>query len=85
MPAVDPAAMLPPDLRRSYSDIRQLPFFDGIPNDVLVGALTSQDLSLRMIERDHIVADPTSVPRGEPAPVIYLVTEIGRASCRERV
>jgi Fe-S-cluster-containing hydrogenase component 2 len=74
MPAVDPAAMLPPDLRASYADVRQLPFFDGIPNDVLVGAMSAGDLLLRAIERDHIVADPSSVPRGEPAPVIYLVS-----------
>jgi NAD-dependent dihydropyrimidine dehydrogenase PreA subunit len=74
MPAVDPAAMLPPDLRRSYAELRQLPFFDGVPNDLLVGALTSQDLALHTIDRDHIVADPTSVPRGEPAPVLYLVS-----------
>lgn len=74
MPAVDPAAMLPPDLRRSYADIRQLPFFDGVPNDVIVAAMTSHDLVHRTIERDHIVADPTSVPRGEPAPVVYLVS-----------
>lgn len=74
MPAVDPAAMLPPDLRRSYADIRQLPFFDGVPNDLLVSAMTAHDLVHRTIDRDHIVADPSSVPRGEPAPVVFLVS-----------
>lgn len=74
MPAVDPAAMLPPELRSSYAEIRQLPFFDGLPNELLVNALTGRDLVLRTIERDHVVADPSSLPHGQAAPVLYVVT-----------
>ncbi len=74
MPAVDPAAMLPPDLRGSYAALRQLPFFDGLPNDLLVGALTAGDLVERAIDRDLLVADPGSVPRGQAAPLVYVVS-----------
>ncbi len=74
IPAVDPVAMLPPDLRAGYAEIRQLPFFDGLPNDLLIGALTAGDLMPRAIERDHLVADPSSLPAGQAAPVVYLVS-----------
>lgn len=74
MAAADPAAMLPPELRAAYAEIRQLPFFDGLPNDLLINALTSGELVLRAIERDHLVADPTSVPAGQAAPVLYIIS-----------
>jgi Fe-S-cluster-containing hydrogenase component 2 len=73
MAAVDPAAMLPPELRSAYAELRQLPFLDGLPNDLLTGALTSGDLVLQTIDRDHLVADPGSVPHGQAAPVLFLV------------
>ncbi|HVK76926.1 MAG TPA: 4Fe-4S binding protein [Kofleriaceae bacterium] len=66
--------MLPPELRAGYAELRQLPFFDGLPNDLLITALTSGDLGLRTIDRDHLIADPGALPPGEAAPVIYVVS-----------
>ena len=36
MPAGDPSSMLAPVLRAGYAQIRQLPLFDGLPNDLLI-------------------------------------------------
>ena len=74
MSAVDPAAMLPPDLRAGYADLRRLPFFDGVPNDVLVGALQCRDLIRRVVERDVILADPMDARTGAAPPVIYVAS-----------
>ena len=72
MSAMDPAAMLPPDLRASYADLRRLPFFDGVPNDTLVGALQCRDLIRRVVERDIILADPMDARTAAAPPVIYV-------------
>src|SRR5688572_17151983 len=40
--AVGPAPMLPPGLDADYAALRQLPIFDGIPNNELAAALSSQ-------------------------------------------
>jgi Fe-S-cluster-containing hydrogenase component 2 len=74
MAAVDPAAMLPPELRGAYADLRQLPFLDGLPNDLLTGALTSGDLALRRIERDLLVADPYTLPPHQAPPLLLVVS-----------
>ena len=72
MSAMDPAAMLAPDLRASYADLRRLPFFDGVPNDTLVGALQCRDLIRRVVERDIILADPMDARTAAAPPVIYV-------------
>ena len=74
MSAIDPAAMLAPDLRAGYADLRQLPFFDGVPNDTLVGAMQCGDLVRRVVERDVILADPMDVRAAAAPPVIYVVS-----------
>jgi hypothetical protein len=65
MLAGDPAAMLAPALRAGYAQLRQLPLFDGVPNDSWSARLASGDLVLRGVERDAIVADAADAP---PAP-----------------
>ncbi|HVV83151.1 MAG TPA: 4Fe-4S binding protein [Kofleriaceae bacterium] len=72
MSVVDPAAMLPPDLRAGYADLRRLPFFDGVPNEVLVGALSCRDLVRRTVERDVVLADRTDARTAAAPPVIYV-------------
>lgn len=73
MPAADPAAMLAPALRAGYAEIRQLPFLDGVPNEILIGALQSGDLVLRSLDRDAIVADALEAPGTAAAPVLVVV------------
>jgi len=72
MLAGDPAAMLAPALRAGYAQLRQLPLLDGVPNELLVGALASGDLVLRQVERDAIVADAADA-NGAAPPVVVLV------------
>jgi Fe-S-cluster-containing hydrogenase component 2 len=74
MSAIDPAAMLSPDLRAGYADLRRLPFFDGVPNEVLVGALACRDLVRRVVERDLIIADPTDARTAAAPPVVYVAS-----------
>ena len=74
MSAIDPAAMLTPDLRAGYADLRRLPFFDGVPNEVLVGALQCRALVRRVIDRDHVLADPADARREAAPPVIYVAS-----------
>ena len=73
MLAGDPAAMLAPALRAGYAQLRQLPLLDGVPNEILIGALGSGDLALRTVERDAIVADAAVTPGAAP-PVMVLVS-----------
>ncbi|MEZ4400533.1 MAG: 4Fe-4S dicluster domain-containing protein [Kofleriaceae bacterium] len=66
--------MLSPVHRAGYAQIRSLPLFDGVPNDILAGALASGDLTIREVDRDEIVADPLGGGAGAPAaPVLVLV------------
>jgi len=74
MPASDPAAMLAPALRAGYAQLRQLPLLDGIPNEILVGALHSGDLELRLVERDAIVADALDPAGTAAAPVLIVLS-----------
>lgn len=73
MSAGDPSAMLAPALRAGYAQLRRLPLFDGLPNDLLAGALASGDLTRLEVDRDAIVADP-AVPPGTALPVMVLLT-----------
>ncbi|MBK9033363.1 MAG: 4Fe-4S dicluster domain-containing protein [Myxococcales bacterium] len=74
MLAGDPAAMLAPGLRAGYAQIRQLPLFDGVPNEILIGALGVGDLQLRAVERDAVVADPDGLAPGTAPPVVVLLS-----------
>lgn len=66
--------MLAPALRAGYAEIRRLPLFDGIPNELLIGALQSGDLVLRVVDRDAIVADAlTPSATAAAAPVLIVV------------
>ncbi|HEY6179938.1 MAG TPA: hypothetical protein VIX73_36045, partial [Kofleriaceae bacterium] len=66
------AGMLPPGLEADYGVIRQLPLFEGIPNDALIHAMSQGGIALRAIERDMFVLDPIGLAAGQPAPVIYV-------------
>jgi hypothetical protein len=59
--------MLAPVLRAGYAQIRQLPLFDGLPNDLLIQTLASGDLTWRQVDRDVILADPASAAGVAPA------------------
>ncbi len=64
--------MVPPGLERDYALIRNLPLFDGIPNQDLISAMTSGGIAHRQLERDMFVLDPIGLAHGQPAPVIYI-------------
>ncbi len=72
LPPIDPAGMLPPTLQAGYGHLRRLPFFDGVPNDILIGALQCGDLVRRVADRDVIVADAEGDRSGAAPPVIYV-------------
>ncbi|HEU4733673.1 MAG TPA: 4Fe-4S binding protein [Kofleriaceae bacterium] len=67
-----PPGMLPPALEADYGVIRQLPLFEGIPNEDLVHAMSQGGISLRSLERDMYVLDPIGLAGGAPAPVVYV-------------
>jgi Fe-S-cluster-containing hydrogenase component 2 len=64
--------MLPPGLEADYGVIRQLPLFEGIPDDALVEAMSQGGIALRSLERDMFVLDPISLAAGQAAPVVYV-------------
>jgi Fe-S-cluster-containing hydrogenase component 2 len=66
------AGMLPPDLEADYGVIRQLPLFEGIPNDALLHAMSQGGIVLRSQERDMFVLDPIGLAAGQVAPVVYV-------------
>jgi Fe-S-cluster-containing hydrogenase component 2 len=66
-----PARIVTPEKQMVYRAIRQLPLFDGIPNDELGEAIASGDLDITTLYRDDVVADATSVARSGAR--IYLV------------
>lgn len=72
MSANDPSGMLPPDLQAGYAELRRLPFFAGVPDHVLVGALTHRDLVRRLLDRDVVLADGEAVRGGAAPPVVYV-------------
>src|ERR1041384_5761249 len=69
---IGPPTMLPPGLEADYSVIRQLPLFEGIPNDDLIHAMSQGGIALRSLERDMFVLDPIGLAGGQPAPVVYV-------------
>src|ERR1043165_1015121 len=64
--------ILPPGREADYGVIRQLPLFEGIPNDALIHAMSQGGIALRSLERDMFVLDPIGLAAGQPAPVIYV-------------
>jgi Fe-S-cluster-containing hydrogenase component 2 len=66
------AGMLPPGLEADYGVIRQLPLFEGIPNEDLIHAMSQGGIALRSLERDMFVLDPIGLAGGQAAPVIYV-------------
>jgi Fe-S-cluster-containing hydrogenase component 2 len=64
--------MLPPGLEADYGVVRQLPLFEGIPNEDLGHAMAQGGIGLRSLERDMFVLDPIGLAGGQPAPVIYV-------------
>jgi Fe-S-cluster-containing hydrogenase component 2 len=64
--------MVPPGLERDYALIRNLPLFEGIPNQDLIAAMTQGGIAHRQLERDMFVLDPIGLQQGQPAPVIYI-------------
>lgn len=64
--------MLPPGLEADYGVVRQLPLFEGIPNEDLVHAMSQGGIALRSLERDMFVLDPIGLAGGQAAPVVYV-------------
>jgi len=64
--------MLPPGLEADYGVVRQLPLFEGIPDEDLVHAMAQRGIGLRSLERDMFVLDPIGLAAGQPAPVVYV-------------
>jgi Fe-S-cluster-containing hydrogenase component 2 len=64
--------MLPPGLEADYGVVRQLPLFEGIPNEDLVHAMAQGGIGLRSLERDMFVLDPIGLAGGQAAPVVYV-------------
>ncbi len=64
--------MLPPSLEADYGVVRQLPLFEGIPNDDLMNAMSQGGIALRPLERDMFVLDPIGLAGGQAAPVVYV-------------
>ena len=48
---IGPGGMLPPSLEAVYAVVRQLPLFEGIPDDDLVHTMTQGGIALRTLER----------------------------------
>src|SRR5438132_8453146 len=67
-----PGGMVPPGLEHDYALVRQLPIFDGIPDQDLIAAMKAGGISQRAVERDMFVLDPIGLAHGQPAPVIYI-------------
>jgi Fe-S-cluster-containing hydrogenase component 2 len=67
-----PGAMVPPGLEADYALIRQLPIFEGVPNEDLIAAMQQGGISQRHVERDMFVLDPIGLSHGQPAPVVYI-------------
>jgi Fe-S-cluster-containing hydrogenase component 2 len=61
-------------MEADYAVVRQLPIFDGIPDQDLLLALSQGGLKPRTVERDMFVLDPISLAGGAPAPVILVAT-----------
>jgi Fe-S-cluster-containing hydrogenase component 2 len=64
--------MLPPGLEADYGVVRQLPLFEGIPNEDLAHAMSQGGIALRSLERDMFVLDPIGLAGGQAAPVVYV-------------
>jgi Fe-S-cluster-containing hydrogenase component 2 len=69
---IGPGGMLPPSLEADYAVVRQLPLFEGIPDDDLVHTMTQGGIALRSLERDMFVLDPIGLAGGQLAPVVYV-------------
>jgi Fe-S-cluster-containing hydrogenase component 2 len=67
-----PGGMLPPGLERAYELIRNLPLFEGVPDQDLIAAMSQGGIAHRTLERDMFVLDPIGLAHGQPAPVIYV-------------
>ncbi|HEY1547411.1 MAG TPA: 4Fe-4S dicluster domain-containing protein [Kofleriaceae bacterium] len=52
--------------------MRNLPLFEGVPNQDLIAAMQQGGISPRHVERDMFVLDPIGLASGQPAPVIYI-------------
>lgn len=56
--------MLAPGSGSGYAELRRLPFFDGIPNELLRQAIAGGAIERRVVDRDQFVAEPTGVAAG---------------------
>ncbi|CAN5609835.1 hypothetical protein BH11MYX1_BH11MYX1_55880 [soil metagenome] len=66
------APIIPPGLEHDFGLIRNLPLFEGVPNQDLIAAMQQGGVVLRHLERDMFVLDPIGLASGQPAPVIYI-------------
>src|ERR1041384_738154 len=67
-----PPGMLPPGLEADYGVVRQLPLFEGIPDEALIHVMSQGGIGLRSLERDMFVLDPIGLASGQAAPVVYV-------------
>ena len=67
-----PGPIIPPGLENDFALIRNLPLFEGVPNQDLVVAMQQGGLVSRSLERDMFVLDPIGLAGGKAAPVIYI-------------
>ncbi len=67
-----PGGRVPPGLEQAYELIRNLPLFEGVPDQDLIAAMSQGGIAHRTLERDMFVLDPIGLAHGQPAPVIYV-------------
>ncbi|MBT8496118.1 MAG: 4Fe-4S dicluster domain-containing protein, partial [Deltaproteobacteria bacterium] len=64
-----------PELQATYSELRLLPLFDGIPNEDLWRAIASGGVHRHELDRDVFVDTQTGHPYRGEVPPVYLVVE----------
>src|SRR5262245_56227331 len=55
--------MVAPDVPPDYRALRQIPLFEGLPNQELHDAIVAGDLAVRFVYRDDIIVDEETVKR----------------------
>tara|TARA_R110002096_G_scaffold416429_1_gene618878 strand:+ start:26678 stop:28849 length:2172 start_codon:yes stop_codon:yes gene_type:complete len=62
-----------PETQQAYRDLRQMPVFDGIPNESLWRAVVLGGVTREVFDRDVFVADPLDVATPQIGPRIMMV------------
>jgi Fe-S-cluster-containing hydrogenase component 2 len=72
--APPPGGEVDAPLRQAYGELRRLPLFDGIPNEELWRVIAAGGIQRAVYERDHFVADPSSVIDGSAARIFLVAS-----------